>query len=163
RSSPKRKQMLKEIQVRANVRPLQLLIDMVVRWSSTYLMLCRANTLKPYMGTFIYEMGMAEPNLGKRRKLDALQLNDHEWERLGNFITLLTYADQAQQAFSSEKEPSLYIGIPALEALHRAWSTRSSRMKYSEFHNALEDGINKVQDYYERITDNRAYVISMCM
>ncbi|KAJ3768874.1 hypothetical protein FB446DRAFT_706684 [Lentinula raphanica] len=65
-SSPKRKQMLKEIQLRANVHPLQLLIDMVVHWSLTYIMLCRADTLKPYMGTFIYEMGMAEPNLGKR-------------------------------------------------------------------------------------------------
>jgi hypothetical protein len=42
------------------------------------------------MNTFIYEMGMAEPNLGKRRKIDSLQLQDDEWDRLGHFITLLT-------------------------------------------------------------------------
>ncbi|KAJ3816107.1 hypothetical protein F5880DRAFT_1619778 [Lentinula raphanica] len=136
---------------------------MVVRWSSTYLMLVRAETLRPYMNTFIYEIGMAEPNLSKRRKLDALQLQDHEWERLSHFIALLTYADHAQQAFSSEKEPSLHIGIPALEALHRAWSTRSTRLKYSEFRPALEDGVAKVTEYYEKITDNQAYVLSMLL
>ncbi|KAJ3978422.1 hypothetical protein F5890DRAFT_1548481, partial [Lentinula detonsa] len=57
----------------------------------------------------------------------------------------------AQQAFSSEKEPSLHIGIPALEALHRTWRMRSTRAKYSEFHLALEDGVAKVEEYYEKI------------
>ncbi|KAF5365840.1 hypothetical protein D9757_012805 [Collybiopsis confluens] len=140
RSSPKRKQLLKDIQI-----------------------LVLADILKLYMNTFIYEMGMAEPNLQKRRKIDSLQLQDDEWICLGYFITLLTYADNAQQAFSAEKEPSLYIGIPALEALHRAWSTRSTRSKYSPFRTALEAGVSKVEEYYEKITDNQAYIISMLL
>jgi hypothetical protein len=43
RSSAKRKEMFKAIQAEASIaRPKQLILDMKVRWSSTYLMLYRA-------------------------------------------------------------------------------------------------------------------------
>jgi hypothetical protein len=47
RSSSKRKEIWKTVQTRANIqRPVQLIIDMKVRWSSTYLMLDRAERKK---------------------------------------------------------------------------------------------------------------------
>jgi hypothetical protein len=47
RSSAKRKQMFKDIQQRDGVAsPKQLLLDMPVRWSSTYVMLDRAENLQ---------------------------------------------------------------------------------------------------------------------
>jgi hypothetical protein len=46
-SSAKRKEMWRTIQIRAkNVPTLQLILDMKVRWSSTYLMLERAEKRK---------------------------------------------------------------------------------------------------------------------
>jgi hypothetical protein len=46
-SSSKRKEIWKTIQTKANIqRPVQLIIDMKVRWSSTYLMLDRAERRK---------------------------------------------------------------------------------------------------------------------
>ena len=33
--------------------------------------------------------------------------------------------------------------------------------KYAPFHTALEAGVAKVEEYYEKITDNQAYIISM--
>jgi hypothetical protein len=48
RSSSKRKEMWRTVQVKANpgVKPVQLVLDMKVRWSSTYLMLDRAERQK---------------------------------------------------------------------------------------------------------------------
>lgn len=47
RSSSKRKEMWRTIQVKANDTPsLQLILDMKVRWSSTFLMLDRAERKK---------------------------------------------------------------------------------------------------------------------
>ena len=46
RSSAKRKERLLKIQKRSGGNALMLLLDMKVRWSSTYVMLKRANTLK---------------------------------------------------------------------------------------------------------------------
>jgi hypothetical protein len=47
RSSSKRKEMWRTIQLKANIsRPVQLLLDMKVRWSSTYVMLDRAERKK---------------------------------------------------------------------------------------------------------------------
>ena len=47
RSSAKRKQMFADIQSRGGVaKPLQLLIDMPVRWSSTYVMTSRAEATR---------------------------------------------------------------------------------------------------------------------
>ena len=47
RSSSKRKSMWKTVQSKAGIaRPVQLIVDMKVRWSSTYLMLDRADRYK---------------------------------------------------------------------------------------------------------------------
>lgn len=44
RSSAQRKELFKIIQERKDVKPVQLLLDMKVRWSSTYVMLHRAES-----------------------------------------------------------------------------------------------------------------------
>ncbi|KAF8233520.1 hypothetical protein L208DRAFT_1266521, partial [Tricholoma matsutake] len=56
----------------------QLLLDMAMRWSSTY-----------FVDTFVYEIGREEKDLSKRKKIDDLRLSDAEWERIGLFNDLL--------------------------------------------------------------------------
>ena len=46
RSSSKRKQVWHTVQIKNKVKPLQLILDMKVRWSSTYFMLDRAERKK---------------------------------------------------------------------------------------------------------------------
>jgi hypothetical protein len=74
----------------------------------------------------------------------------------------LKHADNAQQAFSSDQNPSLHLAIPALEALHKAWSSRLSRPKYYHFKAPLQAAIDKIVDYYEKTGDSDAYIIAMC-
>jgi len=40
--------------------------------------------------TFVYEMGLQEPDLSKRAKIDYLKLSSIEWSRVGQFADLLS-------------------------------------------------------------------------
>ncbi|KAH8984846.1 hypothetical protein EDB92DRAFT_1818912 [Lactarius akahatsu] len=48
RSSSQHKELFKSIQVRNNISPVNLLLDMKVQWSSTYIMLYRADLIAMY-------------------------------------------------------------------------------------------------------------------
>ncbi|KAG2743075.1 hypothetical protein P692DRAFT_20747423 [Suillus brevipes Sb2] len=155
--------MYRSVQTKAGVsQPTQLLIDMKVRWSSTYIMLNHAETNKEHIDTFIYEIGRQERDLAKRAKIDFLQLSAGEWTCVGKFADLLSYADVAQQAFSTERGSTLHLAIPALETLHRAWSSRAERSKYAWFATSLQAATAKVDEYYEKTTQSPAYVMAVC-
>ena len=72
-----------------------------------------------------------------------------------------------QQAFSSEQVSTLHLAIPALEALHRAWSTQADQPKYECFVAALNAASTKIDEYYEKTTESPAYImatgISVCL
>ena len=67
----------------------------------------------------------------------------------------------AQQAFSSDQGSTLHLAIPALETLHKAWSSRAERFKYARFKPALTAAAAKLEEYYEKTTDSPAYVMAM--
>ncbi|RXW23821.1 hypothetical protein EST38_g1987 [Candolleomyces aberdarensis] len=164
RSSAKRNALLKELQEKDGVKiPRTLLVDMKVRWSSTYLMLKRAYELCKYINLFISEISMEETSVDKQNKLLNLRLSNREWERVKEFLGLLKHADQAQQAFSSETEPSLYNGLPALERLHKAWSSRAKKDKYEQYKPALKAGIAKIEEYYDKTSFSHAYTMAMIL
>lgn len=108
-------------------------------------------------------MGRQEHSLTKRAKIDFLQLTPAEWTRVGQFADLLSYADVAQQAFSSDQGSTLHLAIPALETLHKSWSSRAERPKYARFAGALKTAADKLDEYYEKTTDSPAYIIAMCL
>jgi len=58
------------------------------------------------------------------------------------------HVDNAQQAFSSDQLATLHLALPALEALHKAWTTRLSHGKYKDFFPALQARLTKVEEYY---------------
>lgn len=43
-----------------------------------------------HVDVFVYEMGLQEPDLTKRAKIDCLRLSPEEWERVGKFADLLS-------------------------------------------------------------------------
>ena len=75
---------------------------------------------------------------------------------------LLKHVDNAQQSFSSENHPSLQNRLPALEALHQAWSCHASRDKYAPFSDALKAGIEKITEYYDKTNISDIYIFTMC-
>ncbi|KAG6838738.1 hypothetical protein C0991_009086, partial [Blastosporella zonata] len=81
-SSSQHKALFKEIQLRDGSKSdtLQLLLDIKVRWGSTYVMLNQAKHLRQHVDTFLHELRRKELNRDKRAKLDALKLTDKEWD-----------------------------------------------------------------------------------
>jgi hypothetical protein len=67
----------------------------------------------------------------------------------------------AQQAFSSDQGSTLHLAIPALETLHKAWSSCSERLKYARFAPALKAAAGKLDEYYEKTTESPAYIMTM--
>ncbi|THH18798.1 hypothetical protein EUX98_g8896 [Antrodiella citrinella] len=158
RSSSKRKEIFRTVQTRAGVeRPLQLLLDMKVRWSSTFIMLVRAIETRDHVDRFVYEIGLEETDNRKRRAIDDLQLSTQEWSRAAEFVKLLAHADRAQQSFSYENVSTMHQALPALEALHKAWSSRALRPQYAAFKPALDAASEKVAEYYDKTVYSLAH------
>ena len=127
---------------------------------------------------FVLELGLKESNSEKRRKLTSLALNEDEWARVRLFchvlqvrtlscaLTLLMHgfiqhANNAQQAFSSSSTPSLQNALPALERMHAAWEKASSKDRYSHFVPALNAGMAKLNQYYQRSAALDAHIMAM--
>ncbi|KAG2131866.1 hypothetical protein BD769DRAFT_1386572 [Suillus cothurnatus] len=156
------KELYKQVQEKASVvSPSQLLLDMNIRWSSTYVMLNHAENSSKHVDVFVYEMGLQEHNLRKCTKIDYLRLTSAEWICIGQFADLLSYVDITQQAFSSDAGTTLHLAVPALKAFHKAWSSCAGWTKYSCFTPALDAAADKIDKYYEKMTESPTYVMTM--
>ncbi|THH12688.1 hypothetical protein EUX98_g9792 [Antrodiella citrinella] len=160
RSSAKRKQIFRSVQEKASQKPLQLLLDMKVHWSSTFAMIHRAVTLREHVDVFVYEIAREEKDRTKCTALDNLQLVDEEWDRATIFLQLLGHAVFAQQAFSYGNVSTMHQAFPALEMLYKAWSSRAERPKYKAFAPALKAAYEKVEEYYDKTGECDAYIVT---
>jgi hypothetical protein len=77
-------------------------------------------------------------------------------------LSLIQKADAAQQAFLSDHGPSLHLALPALEALHSAWTDYSKNPKFRDFVGPLKAGIEKIEEYYDKTSNSNAFNFSMC-
>ncbi|KAG2068240.1 hypothetical protein BDR04DRAFT_1119862 [Suillus decipiens] len=95
-----------------------------------------------------------------------LNCADANKEHIDTFIyeiDLLSYADVAQQAFSSEHGSTLHLAIPALKTLYKAWSSYTDRLKYLRFATLLQAAAMKVDKYYEKTMKSPAYIIAILL
>ncbi|KAG2135075.1 hypothetical protein BD769DRAFT_1353026 [Suillus cothurnatus] len=86
-----------------------------------------------------------------------------EWICTGQFVDLLSYADVAQQAFSSEHSSTLHLAIMALKTLYKAWSSCAERSKYLRFATSLQAAATKVDRYYEKTMKSPAYILAILL
>jgi len=75
----------------------------------------------------------------------------------------LQYADNCQQSFSSDAQPSLHTALPAIEELYTKWEQASAKERYSKFKDALTAAMEKLEEYYERTAASDAHIIAMGM
>ena len=126
------------------------------------------------------ELRLKESNSEKQQKVASLVLSDEEWTRVRLFCNILqartitTYlklellmydfiqhANDAQQAFSLSSAPTLQNALPALERMYAAWEKSSSKPRYACFVTALDAGMAKLDDYYQRSTASDAHIMAM--
>ncbi|KAJ6593319.1 ribonuclease H-like domain-containing protein, partial [Mycena capillaripes] len=112
---------------------------------------------------FVSEIAANERDCEKSDKLEALQLSADEWTRIDLFLNVLQSAQDAQHQFSSDLRSTLHLAIPALEKLHAEWTSKSSKEKYSPFHEAIEAALSKVNEYYQKTGNSNSYVLAIVL
>jgi hypothetical protein len=55
----------------------------------------------------------------------------------------------------------MHLAIPALESLHRGWETQVNKLARVKFEPTA--GMNKIAEYYDKVTDSDAYIFCMRM
>ncbi|KAJ6559344.1 hypothetical protein B0H10DRAFT_1966971 [Mycena sp. CBHHK59/15] len=140
----------------------QMVLNMKVHWSSTYTMLDCGYDLKEVMipiihlqcpslsdqdvDKFVFEIAMDETG-EKRNKLAALQLTEAEWSRVDLFLNLLA--------------STLHLALLALETLYAGWTKCAADPKYSHFAEALEQALEKVDEYYQKTSNSNTCMFAM--
>ncbi|KZT00108.1 hATC-domain-containing protein, partial [Laetiporus sulphureus 93-53] len=165
-SSSQHKERFHDIQVSTGVEIKDvktLLIDMKVRWSSTYMMLNQAYGLHSQVNKFVTEILRAAKDMRTSTKLYALLPRDDEWKHVKSFQRVLQIADFWQQHFSSENDLALHLALPALKDLHAQWTAKLEDPAYAHFTNGLQAGLAKIAEYYDKTGDNDAYVFSIML
>ena len=66
-----------------------------------------------------------------------------------------------QQCFSREKKPCLWCAIPVIEELLMAWEAKATSLRFIDYHDAIEDGIDKLKKYYSRFDFKPSIVLSL--
>jgi len=85
----------------------------------------------------------------------------YPWLGLLFFTKSLQHTDRAQQAFLAAACPSLYWALPTIETMYAQWDKASSKPWYHFFIPALQAGMEKLDEYYQRTATSDAHIIAM--
>ncbi|KAG1866737.1 hypothetical protein F4604DRAFT_2023314 [Suillus subluteus] len=133
---------------------------MKVRWSTTHTM---AFKLRNEVDYFVGWLGLQEKDSAKQKKIMDLELSSEEWIHVQRLVSILGYAKLLQQSFLSEQGQMLHLALPVLESLHSAWSLHSGCIKYLDFVEGLDAGIEKIAKYYEKLSSSDAHIMAMLL
>ena len=77
-------------------------------------------------------------------------------------LILVQDANKVLHKFSTVKYPNIYCAITtAFEALQTAWETKLACNCYSAYHNALHDGLRKLQKYHSKFDQKPAFLLAL--
>ncbi|KAF7328561.1 HAT family dimerization domain-containing protein [Mycena venus] len=146
-----RRQYFSEVLKALQMKDLQLLRDVDTRWSSTLIMIDRAILLREAIDKFLSDTEFQD--------LKKYKLNNKEWEALEAFKRILAVPHAFQQRLSAERTPTLGDALPAFEAMISQWEKQ--QVRHPETAHIVQQGIDKLESYRDRVEDVPAYVLSM--
>ncbi|KAJ7794391.1 hypothetical protein B0H14DRAFT_3557446 [Mycena olivaceomarginata] len=165
RSSSKRKELFKTIQTRSQADPAviakQMVLDMKVRWSSTFAMLKRGYQLRKASSRFTRGKQICFRNLSRSSRLYGWKKrNGNAWNCLFTYSRVRRRHSMLSplicgQHFTSQSRPwSSYI---------RRGVKRATTAKYARFWSALNEALEKVNEYYEKTSTSNVYTFAMVL
>jgi hypothetical protein len=66
-----------------------------------------------------------------------------------------------QHYFSSERLPTLWRVLPAIEVLQTAWEAKREDPHFAIYYDAINKGLAKLQKYYSRFDEKPSYVLAL--
>ncbi|KAF8868815.1 hypothetical protein BD779DRAFT_1459077, partial [Infundibulicybe gibba] len=110
----------------------------------------------------------------------AFRLDETDWDQVRDTMEILKAsrpnsqfissnslrtqdANDIQQHFSAEKQPTLWRALPAIEELQTAWETKLALPRFAIYEDAIQDGLDKLKKYYSRFNEKPAYILSLAL
>ncbi|KAG1733039.1 uncharacterized protein EDB91DRAFT_1057727 [Suillus paluster] len=93
----------------------------------------------------------------------AFTIGPVDWEHINTTRNIVSDANNIQQYFSSELQPTLWRAIPAIEELQTAWEAKCDDPKYTLFKPVIELRLEKVNKYYRRFDEKPVYVLALVL
>ncbi|RPD78605.1 hypothetical protein L226DRAFT_457374 [Lentinus tigrinus ALCF2SS1-7] len=97
----------------------------------------------------------------KHIRWTAFQLDKSDWDKVKLCADILTDANRYHQICSSTRMPTLWLVIPAMEALSSRWEKKAADVKYALFHNVLRAGLEKLLKYYKLLDRADAFILAL--
>ncbi|KAG2143677.1 hypothetical protein DEU56DRAFT_733023, partial [Suillus clintonianus] len=72
-------------------------------------------------------------------------------------------ANDIQQYFSSEQQPTLWRAIPAMEELQMAWESKRENLQFTLYKEAIKRGLAKIGKYYGKFDDKPVYILALVL
>ena len=63
--------------------------------------------------------------------------------------------------FSAEKRPTLWRALPVIENLQTAWEAKCNSLKYALYHDAINNGLDKLNKYYSRFDQKPCFILAL--
>lgn len=70
-------------------------------------------------------------------------------------------SNSVQQYFSSERLPTLWRALPAIEQLQTAWEAKRDHLHFARYRGAINDGLAKLQKYYSRFNEKPSFILAL--
>jgi hypothetical protein len=65
--------------------------------------------------------------------------------------------------FSSERLPTLWQALPAIEELQTTWEAKRDHKRFVQYKDAITDGLAKLQKYYSRLDRKPCYLLALAL
>ncbi|KAI9507030.1 hypothetical protein F5148DRAFT_968980, partial [Russula earlei] len=99
----------------------------------------------------------------KKIRWSAFQFSDGDWRHVRDACKILKDSNDIQHYFSSEQLPTLWCALPAIEQLQTAWEAKSQDDHFSLYHDAMNNGLTKLQKYYSCFDEKPIYVLALVL
>ncbi|KAM6503159.1 hypothetical protein JOM56_000102, partial [Amanita muscaria] len=93
----------------------------------------------------------------------VFRLGKEDWKRVHDVRDILSNTNAIQQAFSAERQPTLWRALPAFEDLQSAWEEKCDDHHFAPYHDAIYDGLVKLKKYYTQFDDKPAFLLSLLL
>ena len=140
---------------------MDLVIDMVVRWNSTYKMLSHLLSYKPILPTLIKEISSNKSIPVKKRKLlISLQPTDAEWEILNMLSECLSRFADATEMLSGSSYPSFALTYAVLKSLQHYLNRQSDSQMENVIKTALKEKLEFYMEYLNNPEEHKLLLVS---
>jgi hypothetical protein len=76
-------------------------------------------------------------------------------------LTCQQDSNRIQQAFSAQKEPTLWRALPIIEELQTAWEAKWEKPAFAKYRVAIHDGLEKINKYYLCFDEKPAFILTL--